>query len=339
MRGIDLLEAKHAQLPKRRASVPRGPYHGRLEVGHAILERLEPLDELIRNDDEPRAGVGDDMLQKEALVGTVHRDRDTAQTIHRQPDEHDVDRVGQHDQDSIAAAHAQRAQPVGQPVHPPVGLGIRQQRTVEEPEERAVAVGPRSVLENTREHPVLPVRERQRERGEYSHTAWTITMRRSSRLRVPVRVTASTASPRTIRWIAWAGTTAPVLGPVSSAVTSSHARTRNPAASITARICAGVRKKLVVASGAHITGKMTGCTGPAMGSWIARRPPGPRARANPAYSRSLSAMFMPLFCVHTTSNPPSTSSASASPRRCLTRSANRSRAVRASPVRTYDSVA
>ena len=43
-------------------------------------------------------------------------------------------------------------------------------------------------------------------------------------------------------------------GPAVSAVTSSHARTRKPAPSITARISAGVRRKLVEASRAHITG-------------------------------------------------------------------------------------
>ena len=51
-----------------------------------------------------------------------------------------------------------------------------------------------------------------------------------------------------------AGLAAPVAGPAVSAVTSSHARSRKPAASITARISAGVRRKLVEASRAHITG-------------------------------------------------------------------------------------
>src|SRR2546427_3772979 len=48
-----------------------------------------------------------------------------------------------------------------------------------------------------------------------------ITMRRSSRLRWPAPVVSSTASPMLMRWVAWAGTAAPVLGPASSAVTSS----------------------------------------------------------------------------------------------------------------------
>ncbi len=59
-------------------------------------------------------------------------------------------------------------------------------------------------------------------------------------------------------WTLWAGTEAPVLGPATSAVTSSQARARKPADSITARISPGVRKKLDVAARAHITGKMSG---------------------------------------------------------------------------------
>ena len=63
-----------------------------------------------------------------------------------------------------------------------------------------------------------------------------------------------------------------------STVTSSQTRTRNPAATMTARISAGLRRKLVLASSAHMIGKMTGWTDPAIGSWIARRPPGRRTR-------------------------------------------------------------
>src|SRR5215510_15415370 len=110
-------------------------------------------------------------------------------------------------------------------------------------------------------------------------------MRPSSRLRLPARVISSTAFPMTMRWMAWAGTAAPVLGPASSAVTSSHAVARKPAASIIARITSGARRKFVVASGAHITGKIGGCTGPAIGSWNASTPPGRSTRAKPAYRR------------------------------------------------------
>jgi len=55
--------------------------------------------------------------------------------------------------------------------------------------------------------------------------------------------------------------------PAVSAVTSSQADTTKPAASISARISDGARRKLDAASRAHITGKTSGCTGPAMGSW------------------------------------------------------------------------
>jgi hypothetical protein len=51
-----------------------------------------------------------------------------------------------------------------------------------------------------------------------------------------------------------AGIVAAVGGPAVSAVTSSHTCARKPARSITARISAGVRRKLVDGSFAHITG-------------------------------------------------------------------------------------
>src|SRR5216683_2949809 len=100
-----------------------------------------------------------------------------------------------------------------------------------------------------------------------SRTAWIMTMRCSSRFRCPARTIASRACPMTMRWTLWAGPEAPVLGPTASAVTSSQARTWNPAASITARISPGARRKLAAASRAHITGNTTGWTGPAIGSW------------------------------------------------------------------------
>src|SRR6266436_5317616 len=83
-----------------------------------------------------------------------------------------------------------------------------------------------------------------------------------------------TACIMTMRWTLWAGPEAPVLGPTASAVTSSQARTWNPAASITTRISPGARRKLAAASRAHITGNTTGWTGPAIGSWSASIPPG-----------------------------------------------------------------
>jgi len=86
----------------------------------------------------------------------------------------------------------------------------------------------------------------------------------------------------TIRWILCAGLAAPVLGPMTSAVTSSQARTWNPAASITLRISSGARRKLAPASRAHITGNSTGWTGPAIGSCSASNPPGRSTRAKPA---------------------------------------------------------
>src|SRR6266436_2913885 len=107
-----------------------------------------------------------------------------------------------------------------------------------------------------------------------SRTAWIMTMRCSSRFRCPARTIASRACPMTMRWTLWAGPEAPVLGPTASAVTSSQARTWNPAASITTRISPGARRKLAAASRAHITGNTTGWTGPAIGSWSASIPPG-----------------------------------------------------------------
>src|SRR5262249_61960253 len=50
-----------------------------------------------------------------------------------------------------------------------------------------------------------------------SNTAWIITMRPSSRLRLPARVISSTRSPITSRWMLWSGTRSPVLGPAASA--------------------------------------------------------------------------------------------------------------------------
>src|SRR6266545_2637428 len=114
-----------------------------------------------------------------------------------------------------------------------------------------------------------------------SRTAWTMTMRRSSRFRWPARTIASRACPMTMRWMLWAGPEPPVLGPTASAVTSSQARTWNPAASITVRISPGARRKLAAASRAHITGNTT-WTGPAIGSWSASNPPGRSIRAKPA---------------------------------------------------------
>jgi len=61
-----------------------------------------------------------------------------------------------------------------------------------------------------------------------------------------------------IRWTLCAGLDAPVLGPTASAVTSSQARTWNPALSITRRISSGARRKLAPAFRAHITGNRTG---------------------------------------------------------------------------------
>ena len=80
--------------------------------------------------------------------------------------------------------------------------------------------------------------------GDYrrSRTAWTMTIRRSSRLRCPACAISSSASPMTICWMLWAGTAPPVLGPAISAVTSSQARARNPAASTIARISSGRRQ-------------------------------------------------------------------------------------------------
>src|SRR6266478_3487075 len=90
-----------------------------------------------------------------------------------------------------------------------------------------------------------------------SRTAWIMTIRRSSRFRCPARTIASRACPMTMRWTLWAGPEAPVLGPTASAVTSSQARTWNPAASITTRISPGARRKLAATSRAHITGNTT----------------------------------------------------------------------------------
>ena len=89
-------------------------------------------------------------------------------------------------------------------------------------------------------------------------------MRPSSRLRWPARVIASSASPMTMRWMLWGGIAPPAL-PVST-VTSSQARRRNPALSITARISSGGRRKLAEASRAHMSGNTGGPPGPAMGS-------------------------------------------------------------------------
>ena len=77
------------------------------------------------------------------------------------------------------------------------------------------------------------------------------------------------------------GIASAVAGPAVSVVTSSQTRTRNPAASISARIAAGVRRKLDDGSRAYITGKITGWTGPAIGSCVASTPPGHSARAKP----------------------------------------------------------
>jgi len=85
-----------------------------------------------------------------------------------------------------------------------------------------------------------------------------------------------------MRWTLCAGLAAPVLGPAASAVTSSQARTPNPAASITLRISPGARRKLARASRAHITGNTIGWAGPAIGSCSASNPPGRSARAKPA---------------------------------------------------------
>ena len=74
-----------------------------------------------------------------------------------------------------------------------------------------------------------------------------------------------------------AGTGAPGARPGTPPVTS-QVYARKPVASISARISSGVRRKLVDASRAHITGKTSGCTGPAIGSWNARRPPGRNTR-------------------------------------------------------------
>src|SRR4030095_14482671 len=82
-----------------------------------------------------------------------------------------------------------------------------------------------------------------------------------------------------MRWTLWAGLAAPVLGPVASAVTSSHARTPNPAASIILRISPGARRKLARASRAHITGNTIGWQGAATRSLRARpRVPRPHHR-------------------------------------------------------------
>ena len=62
----------------------------------------------------------------------------------------------------------------------------------------------------------------------------------------------------------WGGIAPPAL-PVST-LTSSQARRRNPAPSITARISSGGRRKLAAASRAHMSGKTGGPPGPAMGS-------------------------------------------------------------------------
>jgi len=84
-----------------------------------------------------------------------------------------------------------------------------------------------------------------------------------------------------MRWTLCAGIAAALPGPATSSVTSSQARTWKPAASISARIASGARRKLALASRAHITGNTTGWTGPAIGSWMTSRPPGRRARAKP----------------------------------------------------------
>jgi hypothetical protein len=90
-------------------------------------------------------------------------------------------------------------------------------------------------------------------------------------LRRPASEIALSESPITSFWMVWTGALAP--DGAASAGISSQARARNPAATMVARISAGLRRKLVLASLAHMTGKMGGWTGPAIGSWIARRPP------------------------------------------------------------------
>jgi hypothetical protein len=86
----------------------------------------------------------------------------------------------------------------------------------------------------------------------------------------------------TMCWMLCFGTATPALAPAVSNVTSSRARTRNPAGSINVRISSGGRRKFDAPSRAHITGKTTGWAGLAIGSWMAGRPPGPSTRANPA---------------------------------------------------------
>jgi len=109
-----------------------------------------------------------------------------------------------------------------------------------------------------------------------------MTIRRSARFCWPARTIAPSASPMMMRCTLWAGLSAPVLGPTASSVTSSQARTSNPAASIVYRMSPGARRKLAPASRAHITGNTIGWTGPAIGSWSANTPPGRSARAKPS---------------------------------------------------------
>ena len=120
-------------------------------------------------------------------------------------------------------------------------------------------------------------RSRPRTPYSQSQTACTITMRPSSRLRRPGGDSMPARRPSPAIWMVWVWTA--VSAPLRlSAVTSSQARARKPAASSSARISADIRRKLVAASRAHITGKIGGCTGPAIGSWSASNPPGRSTR-------------------------------------------------------------